>query len=148
VSEGLPAIEMSDRIVEADADFLRDALIAENEAHLGVMDYRPLALVVRERGRLLGGLHGETARGLLYIDMLWLAADQRRRGLGSRLLLAAEAEARRRGCRLAWLDTYDFQARPFYERRGYRVFAELDGLPNGRRRFFMRKSLEASAGAA
>ena len=78
--------------------------------------------------------------------MFWLAPGYRRRGLGSRLLRAAEEEARRRGCRMAWLDTYDFQARPFYERHGYAVFGELDGLPNGHRRWFMRKRLDGSAG--
>ena len=46
----------------------------------------------------------------------------------------------------AWLDTYDFQARPFYERHGYEMFAELDDLPGGHRRWFMRKRLAASAG--
>ena len=47
---------------------------------------------------------------------------------------------------MAWLDTYDFQARPFYERHGYAVFGELDGFPNGHRRWFMRKRLDGSAG--
>ena len=88
-------------------------------------------------------MSAETARGPLFIDLFWLAPGYRRRGLGSRLLRAAEAEARRRGCRMAWLDTYDFQARPFYERHGYAVFGELDGLPDGHRRWFMRKRLDS-----
>jgi hypothetical protein len=39
------------------------------------------------------------------------------------------------------LDTFEFQALPFYERRGYRVFGTLDGFPPGYRRFYLQKSL-------
>jgi hypothetical protein len=41
------------------------------------------------------------------------------------MLLQAEQEAKARGCRGAWLDTYSFQARGFYERLGYAVFGAL-----------------------
>ncbi len=77
-----------------------------------------------------------------------LAPSHRRHGLGSRLLAEAEAEALRRGCRMAWLDTFDFQARMFYERHGYTVFGELGGLPNGHCRHFMSKRLGYSDGEA
>jgi hypothetical protein len=35
------------------------------------------------------------------------------------------------------------QARPFHERRGYRVFATLDDCPAGHQRFFLGKTLRA-----
>ena len=78
--------------------------------------------------------------------MLWLAPGHRRRGWARDCSMAAEAEARRRGCRMAWLDTYDFQARAFYERHGYTMFGELDGLANGHRRHFMKKRLDQTSG--
>ena len=40
----------------------------------------------------------------------------------------AEREAIRRGCRGAWLDTYSFQARGFYERLGYTIFGTIDNI--------------------
>ena len=51
----------------------------------------------------------------------------RGRGIGTDLLRRAEAEALVRGCHGAWLDTFEFQARGFYERLGYRCFGELGG---------------------
>lgn len=42
---------------------------------------------------------------------------------------------------LLYLDTFDFQARPFYERHGYEVFGTLDDYPPGHSRFFLRKDL-------
>ena len=57
------------------------------------------------------------------------------------LMAAAEAEALRRGCRHMWLDTYSFQARPFYEQFGFEVFAQLDGPAPIYPRYFMKKVL-------
>lgn len=140
-----PTIELTDAPSEADESFLEEALRAENRRYLGEADHRALGLLLRCAGLLVGGLTGETGRSVLYIDKLWLAPEWRHRGLGSRLLCAAEAEAAQRGCRTAWLDTYDFQARPFYERHGYAMFAEFDDLPGGHRRFLMKKRLGGSA---
>ena len=46
-----------------------------------------------------------------------------------------------RGCRYAHLDTFSYQARPFYDRLGYRLFGELENYPPGHSRFFLRKQL-------
>jgi len=139
-------IALSDDVAAADAAFLRRGLLEHNQPFLGESDHRQLVVMARVDGEPVGGLLAETGRGVLLVDMLWLAPGHRRQGLGSRLLLAAEAEARRRGCGMAWLDTYDFQARAFYERHGYEVFGELDGLANGRRRHFMKKRLDQPSG--
>lgn len=101
----------------------------------------PLSLAVREAGALVGGLAGETSWKWLFVELLWINESHRGRGLGAELLRAAEREAVRRGARHAYLDTFDFQARPFYERHGYEVFGTLDDYPPGHRRFFLRKDL-------
>lgn len=89
-----------------------------------------------------GGLIGEIWNGWLYIDFLWVAEGLRHRGYGAQLLLAAEEEAKSFQCYGALLDTLSFQARPFYERFGYEVFAELPGCPRpGMSRYYMRKPL-------
>ena len=52
---------------------------------------------------------------------------------------AAEAVARERGCIGARLDTYSFQARGFYEKRGYRVVGTIEDCPPGHARHTMAK---------
>jgi GNAT superfamily N-acetyltransferase len=140
-------IEVTDEPAQPDVEELLRGLTAFNEPFLGLSDFRRLGILARRRGGdLAGGLIAETGRGFLFVDLLWVDPGARGDGLGSRLLPAAAADARRRGCAMAWLDTYDFQARPFYERHGYRVFGELDGFPNGHRRFYMAKHLAPDGG--
>ena len=73
--------------------------------------------------------------------MFHLPEEARGQGTGRRILIAAEEEAVRRGCRYAWLDTFSFQARGFYEKLGYSVFGTLEDYPAGHSRYFLRKTL-------
>ena len=70
-----------------------------------------------------------------------MATHRRHQGLGSRLLTTIEAAALERGCSQAHLHTFSYQARPFYERHGYRLFATLEDYPPGQQRYFLRKTL-------
>ena len=90
---------------------------------------------------LVGGLIGETHWGWFYINLLFLREDLRSQGYGQRLMDLAEAEARKRGAKHAYLDTFSFQAPDFYEKLGYKVFGELRDFPPGHKRFYMCKDL-------
>jgi len=89
--------------------------------------------------RLRGGLVASTYWDWLEIDDLWLDEALRGRGYGRQLMRMAEAEARVRGCRRAWVRTFRFQAPGFYERLGYRVVGVLEDYPPGNALYWMRK---------
>jgi GNAT superfamily N-acetyltransferase len=91
-------------------------------------------------GEVKGGIFARCGSGVLFIKTFWIDEAQRRKGHGRALMAAAEAEGRRRGCTTAWLDTFEFQARPFYEKLGFTVFGTLD-YPAGFKRFFMQKKI-------
>ncbi|MCE9523760.1 MAG: GNAT family N-acetyltransferase [Alphaproteobacteria bacterium] len=91
-------------------------------------------------GEVKGGIYALAWAEMLFIKWLWIDEAHRRGGHGRALMAAAEAEGRRRGCTAVWLDTFEFQARPFYEKLGYDCFATLD-YPAGFKRFFMKKAL-------
>ena len=84
---------------------------------------------------------GATYWDWLHIDLMWIREDLRGCGYGGSLLMAAEDEARRRGAKNAYLDTFSFQAPDFYKRSGYRVFGELRDFPAGYQRYFLTKRL-------
>ena len=107
----------------------------------GVPGFRPIAVVARDaRGAIVGGIVGTTNWNWLHVGLVWVSESCRRGGLGRRLMAELERAAVARGCTRAHLDTFSFQARPFYERLGYRVFGVLDDYPAGQQRFFMEKT--------
>ncbi|HET9221977.1 MAG TPA: GNAT family N-acetyltransferase [Roseiflexaceae bacterium] len=121
---------------------------ANNDTRIEVWRPERFGFFARDdQGQFLGGVYGTVARGWLYLDGIAVAETARHHGLGSRLLQAAEEEARRRGCHHIWLETYSFQARPFYERHGYTIFGTLHDYPIGYSRYFMQKALETGAPA-
>jgi len=61
--------------------------------------------------------------------------------LAGKLMKRAELYAVELGCTDAFLDTFSFQARPFYEKLGYRVFGMLENHPAGHQHYFMTKQL-------
>jgi GNAT superfamily N-acetyltransferase len=94
-----------------------------------------------EDGEQAGGIIAATHWDWLYIDLMWIREDLRGAGYGSQLLEMAEAEARQRGAKSAYLDTFSFQAPEFYQKHGYEVFGELGDFPDGHTRFYMKKHL-------
>ncbi|MBM3663578.1 MAG: GNAT family N-acetyltransferase [Actinobacteria bacterium] len=104
-------------------------------------EHRKLAVFAYAADELIGGAAGYTHWGWLFVSHLWVQDGSRRARLGSRLMEQIEAAAVGRGAEMAHLDTYDFQARQFYEHIGYEQFAELENYPRGHSRHFLRKPL-------
>jgi GNAT superfamily N-acetyltransferase len=142
-----PRIELTDAPPGDAFQKIRDPLRSFNRAIAGDSGHRPLAVLLTDprSGEIVGGLWGSTGWGYLYTDLLFIPEPLRQLRLGSKLILMAEEEAVRRGCHGAWVDTYDFQARGFYERLGYTVFGTLDGPPPIYPRFFMKKKLSKAS---
>ena len=123
-----------------DVALLDERLYEFNAAASGIDDGRSLAIFVRDGdGTIVAGMHGWTWGGTGFVQAIWVHETRRGRGLGSRLLAAAEAEARRRGCHQMHLDTHGYQAPEFYRRHGYDVIGELPGWPGDDVRIFLRK---------
>ncbi len=115
-----------------------------NEQAVGGQAVERFALTVKAPGsdEILGGLSAMSYWGSFYISDLVAPETARGQGLGAELMRLAEQEARARGCLHMWLDTFEFQARSFYERLGFKVFGQLDGLAPFFPRYFMKKTLE------
>lgn len=110
------------------------------EPRLG--DVRHLSCIARDdAGHAIGGAVGRTWGENAELQQLWLPEALRKQDLGRALLNAFEDGARARGCRLIYLETWTFQARPFYEKCGYAIALELSGYAPGLSKFTMTKRL-------
>ncbi|ARM89405.1 GCN5-related N-acetyltransferase protein [Rhizobium sp. CIAT894] len=138
----MPAFELTASPSPEELAVITDALSAFNNSDVGPADRRPLAVLIRDTdGKVTGGLSGFTAWGWLFTQMLYIPDTLRGTGLAGKILAKAEDEAKARGCRGAWIDTFSPQALRAYLRQGYEVFGELEDFPEGRTRSFLRKKL-------
>ena len=67
----------------------------------------------------------------MHILSLWIDDSIRNQGWGSKMMKMVENEAIKRGCDLAYTDTYTWQAPLFYEKMGYALYGKLDDFPQG-----------------
>lgn len=99
--------------------------------------------ITDESGNIIAGCVAYVYQwGCLYVDDLWVDERYRRQELGSNLLRTVEETGRKRGCYLSYLDTGDFQAKPFYLKHGYTVFGTVKGNPAGHEDYVLFKRLD------
>jgi len=124
-----------------EVQYLEDRIYEFNSSATGIGDGRLLAFFVRAGDRIVAGISGNTWGGTCELRQFWVEESLRNRGLGTKLLEAAEQEARRRGCTQIVLMTFSFQAPAFYEKHDFEVVATIDDHPRGHGNLLMRKRL-------
>jgi GNAT superfamily N-acetyltransferase len=78
---------------------------------------------------------------VMYVDILYVDDEHRGKGYGRLLMDKAETKAKSLGGYMSHLDTFDWQAKDFYEHQGYVVFGVLENCPPGHNRYYMKKDL-------
>lgn len=138
----LEPLVVSDSPTAHDVRLLESRIDEFNLSHTGIRDARLLSIVVRERDdSIIAGLYGWTWGGCCEVKTLWIHERWRHRGLGTRLMTAAEAEARARGAVQMVVSTHSFQAPEFYRRMGFEEVGRVDDYPVGYQSIYMRKPL-------
>ncbi len=129
-----------------DVELLEAHIRSEASTVTGLGDEVELAIFVRDAGTIVAGISGWTWGDCCELQSLWVAPRLRGRGLATRLIAAAEAEAATRGCSQTVHFTYDFQARALYERNGYELVGRVQDFPSGTDALWFRKSLQSTTG--
>ena len=127
---------------DKEIDFVNHALEDFNNKAVGPDNHELLNIVeYDDNGNVIAGILGGTYWGWMHIDILWVDENHRRSGIGSKLLKAAEDEARNRGAHSVHVDTMSWQAPEFYKKHGYRIIGELNDIPTGNKKFHLVKDL-------
>ena len=123
------------------AQEIGDLIRSYNRSKRETAESEPLNLYVEdEHGQLLAGLVAETFGNWLEIEYLFVKEELRGQGIGSQLLQQAESEAKKRNCRFAFVNTYQFQAPAFYQKYGYKeVFTMKDYPYTGQRHYYQKE---------
>lgn len=135
-------LTLTDTPATEDVAEIMAGLKAFNRNFVGDNGRKPLAVFITgEQGEKLGGITGYTLGNCLSIELLWVADALRHSGAGSKLMHAVEQEALQRGCKFAQVDTFSFQARPFYEKHGYQLKMTLENVVDEYHRYYLTKNL-------
>ncbi|MEQ9902137.1 GNAT family N-acetyltransferase [Pectobacterium aroidearum] len=120
-------------------EFVIASLWKHNEK-FDAVDISPLFLNFKDdENNIIAGLISRTWWGALEVQYLWVSEKHRKSGLGRQLMQTAEKEALNRGCHLAYVDTFEFQAKGFYEKLGYREYGNLPGYAHKHTRHYLAK---------
>ena len=139
--------------VEGDDEYIADKLNAITDSKIDFEDAIEDELVVFKvtdgDGNIIAGCNllidcWRTAD----LDILWVEETYRNQGIGSALIREAERAAREKGCRFMTLGTFDFQARPLYEKFGFAVCGIIEDCPTkGHTHYDMIKRLDDPSNA-
>jgi ribosomal protein S18 acetylase RimI-like enzyme len=123
-------------------DLIFNGLVEFNQSRVGDARFKEFGILVSdESGATIAGLLGHTLWNGFFISALWVAEANRRKGIGQQLLARAEELAIQNGCDHIHLDTFDFQARDFYEKNGFKIFGAIEDYPIGHKRYYLVKKL-------
>ena len=136
----MPAISVERTIGQTKRAVL-GGLIRYNDQKMGKQKYRRLALSLRDKGAIVGGIVGEVWMTVLFIQFFWIEERFRGKWHGTKLIEKIEEEARRFGAVRSYLDTMSAQAPGFYRACGYEAFGAIDGYPGGVTRHWFTKAL-------
>lgn len=132
---------------------VKQQIVSFNNHHFEVTERNPIAIIAYSDGeftfgksnvdfeKIAGAITGVIFGRWLMIDYLYVAESHRGNRLGNTLLSKLEEVAMENGCEMAQLDTLEFQAKPFYEKQGYKVKMKMEGYPQTGTRYFMQKVL-------
>jgi GNAT superfamily N-acetyltransferase len=143
VSQNRPAFVSSDAPPPGTFEAIYGALEANSLALIGPARPRLLVIPIHDdNGSIAGGLWGYTLFEWLHVQMLFVPEPLRGLGVGAALMASAESEARDRGCRGTCVDTFSFQAAPFYQRIGFTQYGKLRDCPPGHDRMYFCKRFD------
>ena len=132
--------------IEEQADQAINAIVPlEEDAAEEVFVYQ----ATDPEGRFLGGciLVTEEWKTAVIYD-LWVEEPFRHQGIASALIRESERKAREMGCCLMLIGTFDFQAKPLYDKHGYALIETMTDYPKGHEHYFLQKRLDRPDGEA
>jgi len=122
--------------------FLEDKIYEHNSSAINKSDGAFFSRIVRdENDEIIAGIAGWTWASACKITQLWVGENARKNRIGTLLLMAAETEAKSKGCLTIMVESYSFQAPHFYERHGYKITHMLNDFPPGYDYYILSKRI-------
>ena len=137
-------IETSSIITENHDEIITDFLNQYNQERAVSFEdeiNEDVEIVIYDGEKIIGGIVGRSLWGTLEIKRLAVHPDYRNRGIGSKLISAAETEAKKRKCSYLSQNTFSYQAPEFYEKLEFIKVGTEEDFPRGFSRYFYQKKI-------
>ncbi|MCW2258147.1 GNAT superfamily N-acetyltransferase [Providencia alcalifaciens] len=135
------AIRVTTTPSKEEIDHIFQSLRSYNSQFIDHSFLTPIAVFYEQDGKTLGGITRSTLGNWLRINYLWLDESLRSEGVGTQLIQAMENKAKELGAKYAEVDTFSFQAKPFYEKQGYQLLSTLIEYPIHHEKYYFMKEL-------
>lgn len=89
--------------------------------------------------KLVGGAIGVIKYNWYFLDLLYVDENYRGQDIGTNLIKQIESFAKKENLTGVRMETWNFQARGFYEKMGYTVYGEIKNCPPGTIEYFLKK---------
>lgn len=115
-------------------DFIKQVFYEQYEASFGPamlekLEPQDYYLTREEDGRLIALLHAQQVLENIHIKALVVDKEHQKKGLGASLLAELEEKAGKAGVSSITLSTKSYQAKDFYIKQGYEIYASLEDVP-------------------
>ena len=115
-------------------DFIEQVFKEQYEASFGSarleeLEPKDYYLTREEEGRLIALLHAQQVLGNIHIKALVVDKEHQKKGLGASLLAELEEKAEKVGVNSITLSTKSYQAKDFYIKQSYEIYASLSDVP-------------------
>ena len=115
-------------------DFIKQVFKEQYEASFGSarleeLEPKDYYLTREEEGRLIALLHAQQVLENIHIKALVVDKEHQKKGLGASLLAELEEKAAETGVTSITLSTKSYQAKDFYIKQGYEIYASLSDVP-------------------
>ena len=107
-------------LTEEQSEYINEQLYTYDKEYIQYRLEGGVQIGIEIDGNLVAGLNAYmTAFHILYVDTVFVSENYRRQGIGKKLIFAMEQRAKELGANMIRLDTFDWQAREFYEKHGF-----------------------------
>ncbi|RSJ83029.1 GNAT family N-acetyltransferase [Streptococcus cristatus] len=115
-------------------DFIEQVFKEQYEASFGSarleeLEPKDYYLTREEEGNLIALLHAQQVLENIHIKALVVDKEHQKKGLGASLLAELEEKAEKAGVSSITLSTNSYQAKDFYIKQGYEIYANLEDMP-------------------
>lgn len=115
-------------------DFIKRVFDEQYEACFGPdmlekLELQDYYLTREEDGQLIALLHAQQVLENIHVKALVVDKEHQKKGLGASLLAELEEKAVEAGVTSITLSTKSYQAKDFYIKQGYEIYASLEDVP-------------------